>query len=184
LHVSSDVSGEGFRFEHTLSLGEREYDALRQLAPTSHRARVIMLGLGALGLVLLVVNRWTAPLGVVLLLVAALFLFTPRIARKGVREEYIRARYLHGPVKYGVDDRGMWFYGGALRAESAWTGLAVWERRDNWLLLGADGMPQVVLPVGELRAAGVYDRVLELARAHAPEFDSPEAHKRPSRPAA
>ena len=184
LHVRSGVPGQGFRFEQTLSLGEREYEALRQPTPTSRRGRIIMISLGALGLVLLGVSRWTAPLGVVLVLAATLFWFTPRIARKGAREEYVRTRYLHGPVTYGVDDQGMWVHGGALRAESAWAGLVAWERRDNWLLLAADGMPQVVLSVSELHAAGVYDQVLELARVHGKEFDSPEAYERPSRPAA
>jgi hypothetical protein len=182
--VSGSVSEQGLRFEHTLSLCEREYGALRQLTPMSRRGRINTLVLAALGLALLAVSRWTAPLGVVLMLAATLFWFSPRIARKGVREEYVRARYLHGPVTYGVDDRGMWLHGGALRAESTWAGLAGWELRRGWLLLAPEGMPRVVLPVGELRAVGVYDRVLELARLHGTEFDSAEAHDKLPRPAA
>jgi hypothetical protein len=178
----SEISGQGFRFEHTMPFGEREHAALNRLPPPTRRGRIVTLGAGALGLVLLAVSRWTAPLGVVLMLAAALFWFTPRIGRRGAREDYVRARYLHGLVTFGVDERGLWFQGGALRSESAWAGLAFWERRGDRLLLAAEGMPVVVLPVAALREAGVYERVLALAQAHGVEFDSPEAYRRRPRP--
>lgn len=66
-------------------------------------------------------------------------------------------------------------HGRPVRSEAPWTRLTVWQLRDDWLMLSASGIPQVYLPVQALQAAGVYDRVLTLARTHGVEFGSPEA---------
>ena len=161
---------EAFRFEHTVEVGEATYTELHQLRPPSPRQRVLVLSLAAAGLTLLM-GGWTRSLGTLMLVSAAILWSLPRLARRGVRDEYAGARYLHGPVTFGVSERSIWLRGGPLRAESDWTGLDYWDRRGDWVVLRATGIPQVILPAGELERAGLLDRVLALARAHGPSLE-------------
>lgn len=155
----------GFRFEHTLVLSEAEYASLRQMTPPSWRQRALVLVLALAGTVLFA-GRWTEPLGVILLLLAAAVWLFPRLARRGVRDEYVNARYLRGRVTYGVDETGMWVEGGPLRAASAWIGLVTWRRRGDWLLLVPSDMPPVLLPLHALEASGALEPVLALAKRY------------------
>ena len=157
---------EPFRFEHTVEVSEATYIELYQMRPPSPLQRVLVVGLAAAGLTLLV-GGWTRSLGGLMVLSAAIVWCLPRVARRGVRDAYARAPYLRGPATFGVSERSIWMRGGPLRAESDWTGLDYWDRRGDWIVLGASGMPPVMLPAGEMGRAGLLDRVLALARASA-----------------
>jgi hypothetical protein len=110
-----------------------------------------------------------------MLFLAAFLAATAPMARLALRSQYAKAAYFKGPITVGVSQTAVWFHGGTLRAESAWEGLRVWERREGWLKLSCSGMPPVYLKEEELRQAGVLDDVLASARRHAMEFDSPPA---------
>ena len=178
--ASARQSGEFLQFEHTVTWDEQTYARLRQVTPPSRRARLRMLLVAVLG-VMLLFWPYSAPVGVILLLIAGFFWFTPRISRWGTRNELNSASYLAGPVSYGVTEAGVWMHGGPLRAESAWSGLRVWDLRHGWLMLAASGMPPVYLPEAELRAAGLFEQVLARAKDHAVEFDAVEREKHRAR---
>jgi hypothetical protein len=159
-----------FRFEQTVEWTEPEYNRVRGTERPTRRGRFIAIAIGILGVVAFT-SRWTAPVGLLLILLAVFLWFSPRIARRGAREEFKDASYLRGPVTYGVSDEGLWIRGGALRAESRWEGMRVWDCRHGWLLLAASGMPPVYLSEDQLRAAEIYDRVLQLANQHGVEYN-------------
>ena len=117
----------------------------------------------------------TAAIGVVLSLAAMVVWTSGRWMAMGNRLSYQKSEYLHGPLIYGVSSRGLWFRGGMLRAESTWEGLGTWGERDGFFWLAGHGMPQLIFPISNLRRAGIYGRIRELAAQHAVEYDSPAA---------
>lgn len=171
---SDDLS---FQFEQTVEWTEPEYTRLRWPEASIRRGRFIAIAIGILGLAMSP-SRWTAPVGLLLILVGTFLWFAPRIGRRGVREEFTDAAYLRGPVTYGVSDEGLWMRGGPLRAESRWEGMRAWDCRHGWLLLAASGMPPVYLSEDRLRAAGIYESVLELANQHGVQYDAVAGRKR------
>jgi hypothetical protein len=181
LPASERLGAPRFEFEHEVRWTEAEFGRLRELEPFTRRGKLLLLLVAAVGAALLA-PRWTAPVGFVLLLLAVFFWFTPRMGRSGVRTEFSEARYLRGPVTYGVGTDGIWVRGGPLSAQSGWAGLKVWDRRHGWLMLAASGMPPVYLPEDGLRAAGLYDTVLALARRHGTEFERPAQQRQSSEP--
>jgi hypothetical protein len=174
----------GFQFEHTTRFTEAEYVHLRRIGPIlSRRGRVkfllaLLLGAG------LIAFRWTAPLGGFLVLTLVGFSLLLRFGPKFGRDEYRRSSYMHGDITYGVAGWGIWIEAGPLRAESMWAGVQTWHSRDGMLMLAAAGMPPVYLPEAQLREAGLYDKVMALAREYAAEFDTPEARRRFNTPVA
>ena len=163
-----------FRFERVIALQEADYVDLRSAQPVSRRNGwfvVLLIVVSAL----LYLSRWTALIGTVTLVTAALIGFTPWLLRRGAREEFLRTPYLQGPASHGVSEASLWVHSGSLRSESDWSGLRIWDLKKGWLLLSAVGMPQVLLREEDLRAAGLYDQVLALAQRHGVRFDSPEA---------
>jgi hypothetical protein len=101
----------------------------------------------------------------------------PRWSRSSARKTYSATKYLHGPLTYGLSDQKLWFRGGNLYSESTWAGLAIWQEADGVLRVSAHGMPDLLFPIAELHAAGVYDYIRERMKGHGVEFDSPEAQR-------
>ena len=165
-------SRSAFQFQYTVHFTEADYAALRLPDRPTRTSTLFPFLVAALGLAALMWSWWTAPLGGLLLAFAALMWSARGLSKKGLRHDYAQARYLHGPTTYGVSEAGFWLEGGPLRVHSAWSGLALWHRWDNWLLLQGHHTPPFYFPVRELDAAGVYDRVMELAREHGAEYGS------------
>jgi len=180
--ASTQADQATFHFERRLELSESQYAQLSDRGPSRRtwKGWLLLVALVALGIAF-AFSRWTAALGGLALLLAALLLTSPWIDRWAPRKWYRDADYLHGSTLHGVSDARLWFEGDSLRAESTWTGLRVWDIRHGYLTLFASGMPTVYLPENELRSAGLYDRILSLAQKHAVRFDSPEARGRVSR---
>jgi len=166
---------DNFRFEHTLHLSEAEYVALEStLAHDSGTRWGRRVGLGVVGLALLT-WPYTLLLGAAILVLLTISIVMPRYFPFATAQEYRQSRYLQQPLTYGVSSQALWIRGAAFAAEAGWNHLVVWQVKDKWLVLSASGLPRILLPVAELRAAGVYDRVIGLAREYAVEFDSREA---------
>ena len=168
-----------FSFEHAWAMTEAEFVRLTMPPPwPSPRGWARLAALLVFG-VAGVFWRYTFPFAVLALLFVALVVAMPRMMRSAVHQRFVESEHSHGPVSYGVSSRGFWLRGRNLGAECDWPGLTRWDERETWLILSARGMPPVYLPVGDLRAAGVYGDVKALARAHAPKHVAPGA----SRPA-
>jgi hypothetical protein len=164
-----------FTLEVASQMSEADYLRWNSTRKTkSARARAASWGITVLA-ALCFASGYTIALGVVFGLVALAIWTAPRWMAWSSRNAYRHATYLHTPLVYGVSSTALWFRGGALRAESAWDGLVVWEVRDDSLRLSAAGMPRIILPIATLREAGIYDHVRELAARNGVEYDSPEA---------
>jgi len=168
-----------FSFEHAWEMTLADFVRLNTATiRLSTRAYLRLAAIAALAVAALF-WRYTAGVGVLVLLVTVFVVAMPRVQRPILRKNFTEFGYLRGPVAYGVSSRGFWLRGLNLGAECDWAGLRQWQEREGWLILSTSGMPPVYLPVGDLRSAGVYDAVKTLAQAHAREFGAPEADVRP-----
>jgi hypothetical protein len=163
-----------FSFEHAWEMTAADYVRLNALPRVSTRVVLRLAAIAVLGVAALF-WRYTAGIGVLVLLTNGFVAVLPRLAGSMSRRRFTESAYLRGPVAYGVSSRGFWLRGQNFGAESDWVGLGVWQEREGWLVLSASGMPPVYLPIRELSSAGVYDTVKTLAQVHAPEFSAPAA---------
>lgn len=173
--TSRERPGEPFELEIVSQMSEADYLRWQEIrAERPGRARIFRWILTAAALACFA-SWYTVVLGIVLGLIAVAVWTAPRWMAWTTRESYRKAEYLHGPLIYGISARGLWFRGGALRAECTWDGLAVWGERDGFFWLSPGGMPQLILPIATLRGAGIYERVRALAAAHGVEYGSAAA---------
>jgi hypothetical protein len=168
-----------FSFEHAWEMTAADFVWLNTPSfRPSRRGYLRLAALAVFGLAALF-WRYTAGIGMLVLVIMAFIAAMPRFVRSSLRNRFDESDYLHGPVAYGVSSRGFWLRGASLGAESDWAGLRSWQERGGWLILFGSGMPPVYLPVGELREAGVYADVKALAQVHAREPAASEAAARP-----
>jgi hypothetical protein len=73
-------------------------------------------------------------------------------------------------MKYGVSDEGLWVQGRTIDAKASWSLLVTWQIRNDWFMLSPSGMPQVYLPVAEMKKSGVYDHIMQLSKKNGKEF--------------
>jgi hypothetical protein len=172
-----------FSFEHAWEMTAADYVRLNAVPRLTTRVLLRLAAIAVLGVAALF-WRYTAGVGVVVLLVTGFVAALPRLGGSISRRRFAESAYLRGPVAYGVSSRGFWLCGQNFGAEADWAGLGVWQEREGWLVLSASGIPPVYLPIGDLRSAGVFDAVKTLAQAHAREFGAPEADARPRGPVA
>lgn len=169
-------------FEHTHHLSEAEFVDLHSgfLGYDRSRQSLRRVTIIALGVVCLF-WEYTLLFGTVLLVVATIHMFVPRILPATASRNYREFKYLDGPITYAVDGTQVSLKGTDFEVRAAWRHLAAWLERDPWLVLRLQATPMVILPVAQMRAQGVYDDVTALVRQHAPNFDSPEARRWPSK---
>jgi hypothetical protein len=165
-------------FEHTVRWTEKTWAALQAPERPTRRGLAANVAVAAVGVALLF-NGWTSPVGGLVLGFAAFVWFVPRMSRKGARTEFRLTPFLREPVTYGVSTDKVWVRAGSIRAECGWSGVAVWDEREDWLEFQAAGLPRIYLPISGLRDAGVYDDVLAHVSKHAVRFGSPEAKALP-----
>jgi hypothetical protein len=161
-----------FEFEVVRQMSEADYLKWHEVPAKLSGWAFALRCLVTVVAVLCLLNWRTVPLAIMLAIVAAFVWSEPRWSRWVNRKGYQFAEYLHGPLTYGVSSRGMWFRGGALSAESDWTGLGAWGEHNTSVWLSPRGMPQLIFPSEALREAGVYEKVRELASAHSVEYFS------------
>ena len=120
----------------------------------------------------------TLPLAFVLFVAGGGVLTLPLLSNAGLRRMYRRAAYLHGPITYGVNDRGLFFKGGELSAQTSWDNVEIWAEEEGQLWIAASGMATIYLPISELIVRGIYERVLGRAKEKGAEFNSARAKSR------
>ncbi len=163
---------EEFGFEHTVKLTESEYLDVWALVPATRPSRLIgRAALAAVGVVFLL-SPYTLLLGVVLLLSAVFYAFASRMIPAGARSTFRQHKYLRDALTFGVSGQRLWVRGARLEASAAWPMLVTWRERAGWLVLSPSGIPPLYLPVARLKEEGLYERVTELAKQHAREFDA------------
>jgi hypothetical protein len=157
---------ENTLFEHTIQFEEEGYRAIWKGYPRRWLRFAVALGLG------LFMLFWahTLLLGVVVLILCFIHLISPGLLSKSLHHNFQGLKYLHHPLKYGVSGEYLWVQGKTIDAKASWSLLVTWQIRNDWLILSASGIPQVYLPVPEMKRSGVYDEVLELAKKNGREF--------------
>lgn len=161
-----------FSFENTLKLTEAEYLEVWALVPAARRAVLIRrAALAAVGVIFLL-SPYTLLLGVLVLILNAVWLFAPRMIPAGARSSFQQHKYLRDALTCGVSEQRLWVKSARLDASAAWPLLVTWRERAGWLVLSPSGVPPVYLPIGRLKEEGLYERVKELAEQHAREFES------------
>jgi hypothetical protein len=128
--------------------------------------------LAVLGVVCLL-TPYTVLLGVALLVAEALAIWLPHTFPGTAARIFRESEVLQAHVTYGVNDTGLSVEAPGLAAQAGWKYLRNWRVRDGWLILPCEGIPTVYLLVEALQAAGVYEPVLALAKAHGTAFDAP-----------
>lgn len=168
-----------FSYEYVTTVSQDQY-VRRESALLGRRpmwVNVVIALLMLMGIACLV-RASTIPLALLLLAVGIAAWTSPLWTRIAYRGMYQKASYLHGPITYGVNERGPSFKGGELSAKSHWDNVKVWGELDEQMWIAASGMPTVFLPIEELRARGLYERVLGLAKGSGVEFDSAKGEAR------
>ena len=157
---------ENVLFEHTIEFDEESYRAVWQRKSTSWLRFAIAF---VLGLFMLFWSH-TLLLGVVVLILCFIHLISPGLLSKGLHHNFQGLKYLHHPLKYGVSSEYLWVQGRTIDAKTSWSLLVTWQVRNDWLVLSPAGIPQIYLPITEIKKAGVYDHIMELAKKNGKEF--------------
>jgi len=163
---------EEFRFENTVKLTESQYVAIWSVLPRKPWfAKLRLFVLTATGIILLFSN-YTLLLGLLLLALSAAVVFVPgKLLPSGSRSLFRRHTYLRDALTYGVSDQRLWVRGEKIDASVQWSMLGVWREVEGFLLLHASGIPPVYLSLSRLKEEGLYSRVKDLAKSHAPEYN-------------
>jgi hypothetical protein len=163
---------EEFRFENTVKLTEAQYVAIWSMLPRKRWfVKLRLFAITTVGVILLF-SSYTLLIGLILLgsVVAAVYL--PGMILPGsTRSLFRRHVYLRDALTYGVSDHGMWVKGVQIDARVQWSMLVTWREVEGWLLLSASGIPPVYLSLARLKEEGLYRRVRDLAKSHAPEYN-------------
>lgn len=157
---------ENTLFEHTIKFNEKSYRAVWQKKSTRWLRFAIALVVG----LFMLFWSYTLLLGVVVLILCFIHLISPGLLSKGLHHNFQGLKYLHHPLKYGVSGEYLWVQGGTIDAKASWPLLVTWQVRNDWLILSPSGIPQLYLPIREMKSSGVYDKVLELAKKNGKEF--------------
>jgi hypothetical protein len=84
--------------------------------------------------------------------------------------QFPRSKVSASSLKYGVSSEYLWVQGRTIDAKTSWSLLVTWQVRNDWLVLSPAGIPQIYLPITEIKKAGVYDHIMELAKKNGKEF--------------
>jgi len=162
---------EQFRFENTVTLTEEQYVAIYGVLPKKPWFRYIRFVLITTIGVVCLFSKYTLLIGLILLGFAVMAVLLRKLIIPGnTRSLFRRHRYLQDPLTYGVSDQKLWVKGVRIDASVDWTMLVVWREVEGWLLLSTSGIPPIYLSIARLKEEGLYKRVREMAKSHAPEY--------------
>jgi hypothetical protein len=157
---------ENTLFEYTIEFDEESYRAIWQRQSTRWLRFAIAFIVG----LLLLFWSYTLLLGVIILIACFTQLIVPGLLSKGLFRNFRHLKYMHHPLKYGVSDEHLWVQGKTIDAKVSWSLLATWQVRNDWLILSPSGIPQIYLPLTEMKKSGVYEHIMELAKKNGKEF--------------
>ena len=121
--------------------------------------------------VLLLQSAYTIVLAIAILGFAIFIDTMPKWSSRIGRKDILKSGYLLDELTYGINESSFWVEGEKISAKGKWDILQVWEIKNDWLQLRADGLPTIYLPIQALENAGIYDEVLSLCKKHGTEFD-------------
>src|ERR1044072_9374492 len=162
---------EEFRFENTVKLTEEQFVAIWSVFPKKRWfVKLRLFALIVTG-VILFFSTYTMLIGLILLGAAAAAYFLPGVVSPfGTRSLFRRHLYLRDALTYGVSNQGVWVKGARIDARVQWSLVGAWREVEGWFLLYPSGIPPVYLWLKRLKEEGLYTRVRDLAKSHAPEY--------------
>jgi hypothetical protein len=160
------INMENKLFEHTIEFDEETYRAIWERNSTRWLRFTIALVFG----IFMLFWSYTLLLGVFVLILCFLYVVSPRILSKALPHNFQGHRYMHQPLKYGVSVEHLWVQGETIDTKASWSLLATWQITRDWLILTPSGIPPVYLPISEMKKAGVFDQIMELAKKNGKEF--------------
>ena len=162
-----------FEFEHRFRFSEEDYVRLNRIFSRKSRwLRVLVFSV--LGISCLFWT-YTLLLGVAILSLMPLLAFLPWIVAGTSAHAYRRSALLREELTYGLSESKLWLKGAQIDLRVPWRLVDVWDEREGWLRLSPAGVPSLWFPVSELKAAGVYEQVIQLCERHSLRFNSKEA---------
>jgi hypothetical protein len=165
-----DIDGmQELRFENTVKISEAEYMAVWGVTRAPKKLKVAAFLVAG---VVCLLTPYTLLLGIGLLVLAVLALFTPLIIPGGARDRFRKTAYLQDALTYGVSEHKLWVKGSTIDASVPWSMLYTWREIEDWLVLSPNGIPPIYLSLARLRNEGLYGRVRALAASNAPEFNT------------
>jgi len=162
---------ESFVFEHAHRFTEQEYVGVTTVFSRKPRPRVTRMAILLVIAGLLLLSRYTFVLGILILLVYLVGRWLPHTLAGTATRQFRESKLLKNELTYGASERGVWVRGPDFSGWAAWHLLGHWRIRGDWLMLPCSGMPTVFLPVSELQAEGVFERVMERVRANGIAYD-------------
>jgi hypothetical protein len=157
---------ENTLFEHTIEFDAKTYRAVWERKST----RWVRIAVAFVVGLFMLLWSYTFLLGVLVLILCLLHLIFPAILLKRFHLNFQGHKYLHQPLTYHVSVEHLWVQGETINAKASWSLLVTWQIIRDWLILSASGIPQVYLPIPDMKRSGVYDKVLDLAKKNGKEF--------------
>ena len=153
-------------FEHTVHFDEKTYRGIWVSKPVRWIRIIIGFAVG----IILLFWAYTLVVGIVILGLCLITIISPRIFGKALYHNFHNHKHLHQPLTFGVSEDRLWVRGETLDASATWKLLTTWQVRADWLILTVSGIPQIFLPVSDMKKSGSFDRVLQLALENGKEF--------------
>jgi hypothetical protein len=157
---------ENVKFEHTIDWNEAKYkDIWSNYKPNYLKTCIVIIA----GIICLF-SKYTLIVGCLIIVGSFLGLCSLKIFSVGHRRNYKGHIYLHESLRYGVNDSSLWVKGKKIDAKCDWKNLVTWQINGDWLILTPSGIPQIILPIDEMKKNKAYENIFELAKKFGKKF--------------
>ena len=159
---------ETFSFEHKYRFDEKTFVELNTLF--KRESRNLRYAVCLLVAVVLFYSKYTISLGIGLLLLCSLRLFTPKLLKVGTQSTFNDIKFIKEELTYGVSEKQLWVYGQHLKVNLDWEYAKVWDERSGWLKISSDHCPVFWFKISDLKNKEIYQNVIELCEKYAVKF--------------
>jgi len=164
-HVRKMEMSKAFEYSYTHQFTENEYIAISTSYTFSSRLLLPAL-VGAIG-ILLLFSAYTLILGIVCLAFVPLKLFLPKLAERGLHNDFMKRKIFRQPITYTLTDSELKIQSDGIDGRSSWSHLVSWREYAGWFILKVSGIGTLYFPIVNLKNAGIYDLVVQIAKKHA-----------------
>ncbi len=158
-----------FNYEHSFTFNEELFVNLNSIFMKKTRPiRLVVTFL--LGVVCLL---WSVTflIGILIICIGLLTSFSIKQLPATSANSFDKNKYLHDELTYGINEKELWLKGKDISVVVGWVNVVVWDERDGWLRLSANGTPAFWFKIHELKKHNVYKQVIELCEKHAVKFN-------------
>jgi hypothetical protein len=157
-----------FYFEHKHQFDEKTYVELNTLFKRD--SRDLRYAICLLIAVLMFYSKYTVALGIALLMLCSLRLFSPKLFKVGAHATFNEMKFIKEELTYGVSEHQLWIYGPHLKVNLDWEYAKVWDERSGWLRISSDHCPTFWFKTSDLKNKEIYQNVVDLCERYAVKF--------------